>query len=244
MMRQSGAAGSGSTEWLIGSVKQNPEGLLLVAAGLALLMRTSRQQPATPGYRSRDWGRTTTDMDRTADPGFSVGEKATSFASSASETASSFASSASEYATQAKRTIGEQSDRIVRSTQTTLQGPFSRILQEQPLVVAVAGLAAGAAIAAAFPSTDIERQTLGPLGDRVSGAAARVGEQLQEATSKVGETLKNAADERGLNTDGLKEVVTEAVGAFSETMGGKKDDGSSEDFESPPLNPSGSSQHQ
>jgi hypothetical protein len=71
-----------------------------------------------------------------------------------------------------------------------------------------------------------------------------VGEQLQEATSKVGETLKNAADERGLNTDGLKEVVTEAVGAFSETMGGKKDDGSSEDFESPPLNPSGSSQHQ
>jgi hypothetical protein len=183
-------------------------------------------------------------MDRTADRGFSVGEKASSFASSASETASSFASSASDYATQAKRTIGEQSDRIVRSTQTTLQGPFSRILQEQPLVVAVAGLAAGAAIAAAFPSTDIERQTLGPLGDRVSGAAARVGEQLQEATSKVGETLKNAADERGLNTDGLKEVVTEAVGAFSETMGGKKDDGSSEDFESPPLNPSGSSQHQ
>lgn len=233
MMRQSGAAGSGTTEWLIGSVKQNPEGLLLLAAGLALLMRTSRRQPATGEYRSRDWGRTTTDMDQTSDRGFSVGE-----------TASSLASSASEYATQAKRTIGEQSERIVRSTRTTLQGPFSRVLQEQPLVVAIAGLAAGAAIAAAFPSTDIERQTLGPLGERVSDAASRVGEQLQEATSKVGETLKNAADERGLNADGLKEVVTEAVGAFSETMGGKKDDGSSQDFESPPLNPPGSSQHQ
>jgi hypothetical protein len=232
MMRQSGAAGSGTTEWLIGSFKQNPEGLLLVAAGLALLMRTSRRQPAAAEYRSRDWGSTTTDMDQSSERGFSVGE-----------TASSLASSASGYATQAKRTIGEQSERIVRSTQTTLQGPFSRILQEQPLVLAVAGLAAGAAIAAVFPSTNIERQTLGPLGDRVSGAASRVGEQLQEATSKVGETLKNAADERGLNADGLKEVVTEAVGAFSETMGGKND-GSSQEFESPPLNPSGSSQHQ
>jgi len=222
-------------------MKQNPEGLLLMAAGLVLLMRTRRSESTTAEYRSRDWGRTTTDrdwdrattdMDSASDRGFSLGE-----------TASSLASSASDYATQAKRTMGEQSERIVRSTQN-LQGSFSRILHEQPLVVAIAGLAAGAAIAAAFPSTDIERQTLGPLGDRVSDAASRMGGQLQEATSKVGESLKNAADERGLNAAGLKEVVTKAAGAFSDSMSGKKDDGSSQDFGSPPLNPSGSGQHQ
>jgi hypothetical protein len=241
MMRQSGAAGSGTTDWLMGSVKHNPEGLLLMAAGLVLLMRTPRAQSTTAEYRSRDWGRTTTDRDWEQTTTGRDSGSGRSF--SAGDTASSLASSASDYAAQAKRTLGEQSERIVRSTQD-LQGSFSRIMHEQPLVVAIAGLAAGAAIAAAFPSTDIERQTLGPLGERVSDAASRMGEQLQEATSKVGETLKNAAEERGLNADGLKEVVTEAAGAFSDSMGGKKDDGSSRDFGSPSLKPSGSNHHQ
>jgi hypothetical protein len=233
MMRQSGAARTGTTERLIGSVTQNPEGLLLVAAGIVLLMRSRKQEPAAE-FRSRDWAGTTANMaDAPSDRGFSVGE-----------TASSIASSASDYAGQAKQTISEQSERIVKSAQSTLHGPFGSMLQEQPLVVAIAGLAAGAAIAAALPSTDIERQTLGPLGERVSDAASRVGEQLQEATAKAGETLKNAAEERGLNAEGLKEVVTEAAGAFGDTMGGKKDDGSSQNFESPPLNPSGPSHHQ
>jgi hypothetical protein len=120
---------------------------------------------------------------------------------------------------------------------------MNRILQEQPLLVAVAGLAAGAAIAAAFPATGVEKQTLGPLGDQLSDAASRVGEQLKEATAKAGETLKNAAEERGLNTNGLKEVVTEAAGAFSDTMSGKKKQGSAESgFDAPPLNEAGPGQ--
>jgi hypothetical protein len=42
------------------------------------------------------------------------------------------------------------------------------------------GLLAGAAIAAAFPPTRIERRTLGEVGERLRSAAGAVGEQVME----------------------------------------------------------------
>ena len=42
---------SGAAGWLVGAVKNNPEGLLLLAAGCALLMRSSG---ASKSRRSRD----------------------------------------------------------------------------------------------------------------------------------------------------------------------------------------------
>ena len=83
--------------------------------------------------------------------------------------------------------------------QSTFQSTMNRVLQDQPLVVALAGMAAGAAVAAAFPTTDFEKGTLGPLGEQVSDAASRMGEQFKEATVKAGEKLKNVVDEKGLN---------------------------------------------
>jgi hypothetical protein len=246
MTYQSGTGGAGMSDWLLGSVRKNPEGLLLLAAGAVLLMRKSTPsrtyQAETPHFpQSGGFRETTTDMQESG-RGFAeqVKEKASSLASSASETASSFASSASEYAEQAGRKVGTQSQRIASSAQSTLQTSVNRILQEQPLLVAVAGIAAGAAIAAAFPATAIERQTLGPIGDQLSDAASRVGGQLQEATAKAGEKLKSAVEERGLDADGLKEVVTDAAGAFSDSMSGKKDHSSGSGFESPPFSQPGS----
>jgi hypothetical protein len=235
MTYQSGTGGAGMSDWLLGTVKQNPEGLLLLAAGAVLLMRKSTPsrtyQAETPHFQqSGGFGEAATDMP----------ESGRGFAQQLKETASSVASSASEYAEQAGRKVGTQSQRIASSAQSTLQTSVNRILQEQPLLVAVAGIAAGAAIAAAFPATAIERQTLGPIGDQLSDAASRVGGQLQEATAKAGETLRSAVEERGLNADGLKEVVTDAAGAFSDSMSGKKDHGSVSGLESPPVSQPGS----
>jgi ElaB/YqjD/DUF883 family membrane-anchored ribosome-binding protein len=239
MMRQSTADGSGMSEWLLASVRQNPEGLLLLAAGAVLLMRrnsssSERSHAVSPDpYQpSRGYVRATMAMDE-SEPGI---------AEQAKEKAGSIASSASEYAGEARRTVGAKSERIVRSAQSTMQRSMKRILREQPLLVAVAGLAAGAAVASAFPASRMEKETLGPIGDQLSDAASRVGEQLQEATSKAGETLKSAAEERGMNTDGLKEVVSDAAGAFSDSMSGKKDQGV-ESFEPPPFRQPGSDQN-
>jgi hypothetical protein len=132
------------------------------------------------------------------------------------ETAGSWASSASAMASDAGRTVGQQSERFAKQAQSTM----NRVLQEQPILTVIAGMAAGAALAAAFPTTDFEKQNLGPIGDQVSDAAGRIGEQLKEATTKAGESLKNAVQERGLSSDGLKEVVGEAANAFTGSMSG------------------------
>ena len=79
----------------------------------------------------------------------------------------------------------------------------------------------------------MERQTLGPIGDQISGAAGRMGEQLQQATAKAGEKLKSAADERGLNADGLKDVAKEVASAFSEGMSGKSEQKPESGFDAP-----------
>ena len=181
MTYQSRAGGSaGMSEWLLGTVRQNPEGLLLLAAGAVLLMRkssSSRHQAQMSHFQqASDFGDETTEMQASGE----MRASGRGFAQQVKETASSFASSASEYADEARRTVGAKSQRIASSAQSTLQSSMNRILQEQPLLVAVAGVAAGAAIAAAFPTTEIERQTLGPIGDQLSDAASRVGGQLKQ----------------------------------------------------------------
>ena len=227
-------------EWILNAIKRNPEGLLLLAAGAVLMMRTnvSRSTPAgsmDAAYRrnGRDTGAqpVANATETVADTARRTMDAATSYASSASDTArqtmdaaKSYASSASEYAGHARRVVEEQSERVVRQTRSVAQG----ILQNQPLAIGLAGLAAGAALAAAFPPTNLEKQTLGPMGDQMSKAAERVGDQLKQATMKAGEKLKSAAEDRGLHTEGLKEVASEVVDTFKTTMRGQPD-GTKED---------------
>jgi hypothetical protein len=131
------------------------------------------------------------------------------------------ASSASEYAGQARRVVGERSERIAQNAQSVVQGTMDRVLQDQPLMIAIAGVAAGVAVAAAFPATDFEKQTLGPVGEQVTDAAGRVGDQLKEAAFNASDTLKTVAAERGLNAEGLKDVASEVAQAFGSTMKGE-----------------------
>jgi len=237
MNRQSTMSNSG--DWLFRSIKQNPEGLLLLAAGAALLMRSVDSRGKARSDRFEDsMSRMSETAERTTDSMTDTMSNATdrardtmsSMASQAKGKASEFASSASDFASQASdkasktaRMAGDKAANMARQTTSTAQDYASRMLEEQPLVVAVAGLAAGAALAAAFPSTQMEKETLGPIGEQVGDAAQRVGEQLKDATTAAGETLKNAARERGLSQDGLKEVATEAAEAFSSRISGKPD---------------------
>jgi ElaB/YqjD/DUF883 family membrane-anchored ribosome-binding protein len=136
----------------------------------------------------------------------------------AREATASYASSASNYAEQARRAVSDQSQQIFEQTQSAVQSTFDRVLRDQPLMVAVAGIAAGAAIAATFAPTAIERDTLGPVGERVSEAAAEVGARLKDATSEATDALKQSAERRGMTAEGLKEMASEVTGAFSGRM--------------------------
>jgi len=222
----SGSAGS-TSDWLVGAVKKNPEGLLLLAAGAVLLMRKaggmgSTNAPNAMGQRSSHFRSDGFTKAASGAKEYAAGARdyAADVAERAKQTVGSVASSASEYADQARRTVSRQSERVMDQAQSTVQNTINRVLQDQPLVVALAGMAAGAAVAAAFPTTEFEKGTLGPLGEQVSDAANRVSEQLKEATVKAGEKLKNVADEKGLNPSGLKDVASEVAGAFSGSMTG------------------------
>jgi hypothetical protein len=230
-------------ERIVNTIKRNPEGLLLLAAGAVLLMRTNASKSsATPmdaygrgaqaSERMEDAARQTMDTARSyassaGDVARRTMDTARSYATSASdaaretvESAKSYASSASQYASEARRAVGEQSERVARQTRSMAQG----ILQNQPLAIAAAGLAVGAALAAAFPATQLERETLGPTGDQMSKAAERVGDQLKQATMKAGEKLKSTAEERGLDSEGLKEMASEVADTFRISMTGHPED--------------------
>jgi len=222
--------GFGPADWLIGAVKKNPEGLLLLAAGCALLLRTGNSGSAqrSQNYRgdqqshmqssgSKNWdvpngisGIAETAREYASDIGKTVSETADRYA----ETAGHYASAAGEYAEDTRRTIMDQSGRIVEQTQSTIE----RIVREQPIAVAIAGLAAGAAVAAAFPATQVERDTLGSAGKRLAEAATSAGGRLSDAASAAGERLTNIAEKHGLNTDSLKEAARDVAGTVEKSL--------------------------
>jgi vacuolar-type H+-ATPase subunit H len=243
--------------WLLGTVRRNPEALLLMAAGCCLMMRSrsSSRTSVGPVYERDEWGYPTRrafsqvrgasesareGLSRATDAASDTARSAGEYASQAkdritdtasdyasqmkeriSDTASDYADSVRDFAGEARRAVTQRSARLSRQTQATLQSSMQRVLREQPLAVAVAGLATGAAVAALFPSTEIEDRALGGAHEQLKGAAEKAGERVMEAAGKAGERLKSAAKERGLTSEGLKEAAGEVAGTFKDAISGK-----------------------
>ena len=148
---------TGAGEWIMGAVTRNPEGLLLLAAGAALLMRSGgqsrRRSYAERLSERRDAARTFVNREETTGVGERVGEaarRAGEYVSEAtdrvSEAARSYASSAVDYADEATRAAAERSRRMADQARDTAD----YVVREQPWTIALAGLVAGAAVAAVF----------------------------------------------------------------------------------------------
>ena len=56
--------------------------------------------------------------------------------------------------------------------------------------MAVAGFAVGAAVAAAFPPTEIERRNLGPTGERLKDAASKQANKSKALACKRKKSLR------------------------------------------------------
>jgi ElaB/YqjD/DUF883 family membrane-anchored ribosome-binding protein len=226
-MRESSGAG----EWIMNTVSRNPEGLLLLGAGVALLMRSGRGQSAKYRYPESmsQGGRQYPGRREDSQTGESVGKRVGEAARRAgeyvsettdkvSETARSYASSAAEYADEASQAAMERSRRMAEHARETAD----YVVREQPWAVALAGILAGAAVAAAFPPTRIEKRTLGQAGERLRSAAGHMGEQLVEAGTQAGERLSQVAEERGLTSEGLKKAARDVGEAFSSSLSGEE----------------------
>jgi hypothetical protein len=225
---------TGAGEWLMRTIRRNPEGLLLLAAGCALLLRSGssaslRRPSEDRGFEPGSMRNSTSTARSSFGDGISrAAESASGYASdikdSVTDAASSSASTLSNYANEARSTLANQSERISRQAQSAFQGGTERMLREQPLAVAVLGVAAGAAVAAVFPSTEVESRTLGGAREALSEAAGKAGENLMEAAGTAGERLKAIAEEKGLHPEGLKDMARDVAGTFTGSIAGKTDE--------------------
>lgn len=155
----------------------------------------------------------------------SVADTVTDYADTARLAASEYAQdarqTAARYSEEARRSISETSDRLRTQAETTYQTAAASI-REQPILVAALGLAAGAAVAALFPATEIERRTLGATSDALAEKAAETGENLLAAASQAGERLKEAASERGLDREGIRDMARDVAGTFAGAVTGQE----------------------
>jgi ElaB/YqjD/DUF883 family membrane-anchored ribosome-binding protein len=91
--------------------------------------------------------------------------------------------------------VHDVSDRLVHSTQA-VSHQFRHLLQEQPLVVAAAGIALGAMLGAALPSTATEQRYLGKTS---AGLADKVKQQAREGFEAVRDTVTKTTDHPDMN---------------------------------------------
>jgi hypothetical protein len=221
-------------DWLFGTVRRNPEALLLVAAGCCLMMRGGRPSSrmgmrvahAAAGdqwdYRtsgaSSQMRHASQMKDRITDTAGDYASTAGDYASQMKDRISETASSYADMADDARRSVMERSSHFTRQAQSTLQSSMQRVLREQPLAVAIAGLAAGAAIAAMFPTTEMEDRAFADTREKLKDMAEKTRDRVVDAAGKAGERLKSAAEERGLTSEGLKDVAGGVADTFKGAM--------------------------
>jgi hypothetical protein len=94
------------------------------------------------------------------------------------------------------------------------------MVKEQPFALAALGVAVGATVAAFLPHTEAERDALNPLGEAAAGAVTAAKERVGEAVVATGEHLKNVAEQRGLTSEGIKDMAREATETFTDKLAG------------------------
>ena len=217
MSKYVNTTGLRNPDWLWATLKKNPEGLLFLAAGCALLLRRGRsieriEQVGSDAQeylghresipddipRQNPVGEWAKEASRIAE---NARGRAASLSQKMSETAADYAGAASEYARDTREKVVDQSRRLAEKGQRAVHS----LMQEQPLAVALFGLVAGAAVAAALPTTIPERRVLGPARQR-----------LYEAAETAGQKIAEAAAERVMGTvkEEVKEVVREVAGGI------------------------------
>jgi ElaB/YqjD/DUF883 family membrane-anchored ribosome-binding protein len=191
------------------SVRNNPVPAVLTSVGLLWLMM-SQNRPPTP----RSVYRTGPDQDRVGEwaDGLADGidsarehlHHTTDTLKEGYQTVKGKAANLTDNLDAATENIShavhDASDRLVRSTQV-MTHQFSHLLKEQPLMVAAAGIALGAMLGAALPSTATEQRYLGKTS---AGLTDKVKQQAREGFEAVRDTVTKTTDHSDMDvrTDG------------------------------------------
>ena len=106
---------------------------------------------------------------------------------------------------------------MANSEQPASQSIFERLLQDNPLALALVALALGALIGLLLPETDQENVLLGPKRDQLAQQAHDTVKDLTQKVTVVAQTAQGAAqDALGKASDAAKDAFTEALGTVKE----------------------------
>jgi ElaB/YqjD/DUF883 family membrane-anchored ribosome-binding protein len=226
------------SERVAGAARAQPAGLLLLLAGTSLLLSGMRPPNGETGRRARTAVRKIAQgdfspvTDSASDMASGVRDQVGDLGNRASDIARSATDSLSGLAGDAQRAVRETSQQFVETAYSSAQSGVSFVLEDQPLLLAAIGLAAGATLGALIPATSQENRLMGETRDKVAELASETARQkldeLGDAAGEAAERLKNAVKERaGLATDDLGEVAKDVVEPFTNVASGASSSGRS-----------------
>lgn len=218
-------------------IRAMPAPLLLVGAGLLLSRGTGNAKSPVAGTAGDLTVHAQTALDRASDTldkatdstlrkfhdaRDSTRQRIDSAVESATATASSMKDRIADIAGDAKDTITETADNITGQAAELAQQARAAVTgtwDQNPLLVAGIGLAIGAFIAAALPSTAAEDSVFGEASDAVRRQAEAVGVKGLDAAKAMVDGTAESARSEGLSVDGLSKLgenLTEKVRAVAE----------------------------
>lgn len=218
-------------------VRENPMALAMIGAGMAWLMmgkndRVTTDAAASVYQTNTDLGVApasgSTTASATADLADAVGHLKAKVGDAASGVRDA-ASGAADHAAQGLHDLGAQAGSAGRKAARS----FEDILKQEPLIVGALGLAAGVALGAAFPSTELEDRTFGAARDNLLDAGekklAAAGQALNASGHAAFEAVKGEADRQGLAGEGqatlvekAESVIRSGVEAARDELGGSR----------------------
>jgi len=208
------------------SVRNNPVPAVLTSVGLLWLMMSQNRSPAPrPGYKVGpdqntvgEWADGLADGIDSArhhlhDTADSLKEGYQSVKGKAANLTDNLGAATDNIS----HAMHDASDRLVRSTQV-MSNQFTQLLKEQPLMVAAAGIALGAMLGAALPSTATEQRYLGKTS---AGLTDKVKQQAREGFEAVRDTVTKTTDhsDEDVNEGGQQRSASDTPADLSRGLG-------------------------
>jgi ElaB/YqjD/DUF883 family membrane-anchored ribosome-binding protein len=239
-----------SADAMMRAARQRPEALLVIAAGLALLMRGASRprdwrmmsesklrarglhhnvrDDAMAGWASSgEQGASVSEAARdVGERARDTGERMTSYAAQMSgrmsEAASDYASAAGRWAEETRDEFSERTQRLMEQARA-LPGELDEAVRDHPLVLAALGVAVGAALGASFPASSLENRAMGGARDQLGEAAQGVAGRLTDAAERALAEAKRSAERQGVSGESVRDMARDAAGAFASAAMGREE---------------------
>jgi ElaB/YqjD/DUF883 family membrane-anchored ribosome-binding protein len=230
---RAGTAVKDTSSSVVQYIRENPVPFALIGIGAGMLALSTRRQEQLSYSRGRDiesdaygdsgtgdWRTESSLTSRARDVASgvagtareaagNVADKARAAAERAKGAAGSAATSVRDAATTAADTTRQQLSYVsdqAREGARVASDRFRTTLQDNPIALGVAALAAGALLGLTLPTTRAEDEYMGDARDRLVDQAKSVAsdavEKVQRVTGEAGRTLKDAAQKEGLMVGG------------------------------------------